>query len=229
VTATLTRAGAMTVRGVDPLTEPDVAVIVVVPKTIVEANPLLLIVADDVLDVHTAVLVRSCWLPSVNVPVAVNCTDIPSGTDGLAGVTAIEFSTAAVTVSRADPLTEPKVAVIVVDPTDALEARPVLLMGATDPLEVVQVAVLVRSEVVPSECVPVAVNCWVVPRGIEGLAGATAIETSCADDRTVRLAVALIVPTVAVMVEVPPPTPVANPWLPEASLIVATPAAEDVQ
>lgn len=196
---------------VDPLTEPDVAVTVVVPKAIVEASPLLLIVADDVLDAHTAVLVRSCCEPSVNVPVAVNCADIPSGTDELAGVTAIEFNTAEVTVSTVDPLTAPNVAVIVVDPTAALEARPVLLMGATVPLEVVQVAVPVRSEVVPSEYVPVAVNCWFVPRGMEGLAGATAIETSCADDRTVRLAVPLIVPTVAVMVVVPAPAGVATP------------------
>jgi len=229
VTATLTRAGAVTVSVVDPLTEPEVAVIVVVPNAIVDASPPLPIVADDVLDVHTTVLVRFCCVPSVNVPVAVNCADIPSGTDELAGVPEIEFSTAEVTVSRIEPLTEPKVAVIVVDPTDALEARPVLLIGATVPLEVVQVAVLVRSEVEPSEYVPVAVNCWVVPKGMEGLVGATVIETSCADARTVRLAVPLIVPTAAVMVVVPAPAPVATPWLPEASLIVATLAAEDVQ
>jgi hypothetical protein len=229
VTATLTRAGAVTVRVVDPLTEPEVAVIVVAPRAIVDASPLPLIVADEVLDIHPAVLVRFCCEPSVKVPVAVNCVDIPSGTDELAGVTAIETSDGAVTVSTVDPLMEPKVAVMVADPTAALEASPELLTGATVPLEVVQVAVLVRFEVEPSEYVPVAVNCWVVPKGIEGSVGATAIETSCAADETVRLAVPLIVPSVAVMVVVPAPAPVATPWLPEASLTVATLAAEDVQ
>ena len=34
--------------------------------------------------------------------------------------------------------------------------------------------------VLPSLNVPVAVNCWVVPKGIAGLAGVTVIETNAA-------------------------------------------------
>ncbi len=47
---------------------------------------------------------------------AVNCWVNPFATDGLAGVTAMEDNTGAVTVSVVAPLTEPDVAVIVLEP-----------------------------------------------------------------------------------------------------------------
>lgn len=72
-------------------------------------------------------------------------------------------------------------------------------------------------------------NCWVAPKGIEGVTGARVIDTNIAVDVTVRLAVPLIVPTFAVIVLNPIPTPLAKPWLPAASLMVATPSAEEVQ
>ncbi len=56
------------------------------------------------------------------------------------------------------------------------------------------------------------------------------METKVADGTILRVAVPLIVPTVAVMVVEPSPLPVvAKPWLPAASLMVATPLAEEVQ
>lgn len=60
--------------------------------------------------------VRSCVRPSEYVPVAVNGSEIPSGITGSSGVTSIETSVAAVTVSRVDPEIAPSVAVIVVEP-----------------------------------------------------------------------------------------------------------------
>lgn len=64
------------------------------------------------------------------------------------------------------------------------------------------VAVAVRSWVVLSEYVPVAVNCCVVPFALAGLVGVTLIETSVADV-TVKPVVPLTAPDVAVMVTDP--------------------------
>ena len=63
-------------------------------------------------------------LPSVNVPVAVNCCFVPSAIDGLGGVTAMDASAAAVTVNVVVPVTEPEVAVIIVEPVLTLVAKP---------------------------------------------------------------------------------------------------------
>jgi hypothetical protein len=80
-------------------------------------SPPLLTVATDVADeLHVTVLVRVCCVPLLYVPVAVNCLLLPAATDADAGVTAIDVSTAAVTVSVAEPLIVPDVAVIVADP-----------------------------------------------------------------------------------------------------------------
>ncbi len=76
-----------------------------------------MIVATPVLEeFHVTVLVRFCVLLSVYVPVAVNCWVLPLGTDGLAGVTAIETNAGAVTVSVVEPFIDPDVAVIVLVP-----------------------------------------------------------------------------------------------------------------
>ncbi len=63
-------------------------------------------------------------VPSLKVPVAVNCCVVPRAIAGLAGVTAIDTRAAAVTVSVVEPETEPEVAVMVVDPAATLVARP---------------------------------------------------------------------------------------------------------
>src|SRR5208282_6636110 len=55
-------------------------------------------------ELHIAVLVRFCVLPSLYVPVAVNCCVVPAAIEGFAGVTAIETSVGAVTVSVVEPL-----------------------------------------------------------------------------------------------------------------------------
>ena len=59
---------------------------------------------------HVAVLVRFWVVPSLNVPVAVNCSVFPMAIEGCVGVTAMDASVAGATVSVALPETEPEVA-----------------------------------------------------------------------------------------------------------------------
>ena len=83
---------------------------------------------------------------------------------------------------------------------------------------------MVISWVVPSAYVPVAVNCWVAPPGMFGLAGVTAREDSV-EEVTVRVVFPETVPTLAVMVAVPAARAVARPLL----LTVATVVSEELQ
>ena len=83
---------------------------VLVPVPAPLAKPLLLMVATDVLEeVQPTERVRTCVLPSLKVPVAVNCCVVPLAIDGFAGVTTIDDSTA-VTVNVVEPMTGPKAA-----------------------------------------------------------------------------------------------------------------------
>ena len=80
---------------------------------------------------------------------AVNCSVVPSGIVGIAGVTAIETNTAGLMVRVVEPLIAPKVAVTVVAPKATLLATPRLVTVAMPLLAVVQVAVISTS-VLPS-------------------------------------------------------------------------------
>ena len=96
---------------------PCVAEIVVIPCFRSEARPAELIAAMAGLDeAQVAELVRFGVEPSVNFPVATNCSEVPRATDGLAGVTVIETSVAGVTLTEAVPLTVPFAAVMVTGP-----------------------------------------------------------------------------------------------------------------
>jgi hypothetical protein len=76
------------------------------------AKPVLLIVPTEVLEeVQLTEFVRFWVLPSLYLPVAVNCCVLPLAIDGFVGVTAIDDSTvAAVTFNVVEPVTEPEVA-----------------------------------------------------------------------------------------------------------------------
>ena len=89
-------------------------------------------------------------LPSLKVPVAANCCVTPSGSVGIAGVTAIETSVAAVTVTVVEPLIDPEVAVTVALPIVTLLATPRLFTVATLEFALAHAAVAVRSRVLPS-------------------------------------------------------------------------------
>ena len=129
---------------------------------------------------------------------------------GFAGVTAIDWRVVAVTVSTVDPLMEPSVAEMVEVPVPTAVARPAVVIVATDVVAEAQLTWPVRSCVVLSLYVPVAVNCWVSPLAMLGLAGVTVIDWSAAVV-TVSTVEPLMEPSVAEIVEVPVPTAVASP------------------
>ena len=118
----------------------------------------------------------------------------------------------------------PEAALMVAEPVATAVAKPLPLTVATDGLEEVQKTCLVISWLVPSEYMPDAVNCWVAPTGMLGLAGVTNIEDRVADV-AVRVVLPRIVPEVAVMVAVPATAAVAKPLL----LTVATDVLDEVQ
>jgi hypothetical protein len=149
---------------------------------------------------------------------------VPKANEGLAGVTARETRTAAPTLSVAQAVTEPEVAVIVAPPTPVPVANPVLAMVAKAVEDELHVTELVRVCVLPSLYVPVAANCWLVPSAIVALEGVSQSEVSTAGV-TVNVAEPPIVPKVAVIVALPCATLVASPPL----LNVAIDVAEEVQ
>ncbi len=170
-------------------------------------------VTDDVI---------SCVVKSEYVPVARNCCSVSSTRSALSGVTSMDTNIAAVTVIVAVPdLPVPiSVAVIVVMPT-ADEV-------ATETSEDVHVTDDVRSCVVRSEYVPVAVNGCFVPRAILRLTGVTATDTNFAAV-TVSFAVPVfpVAGSEAVIAVMPAAEEAANPLETAALLTVATISSED--
>jgi hypothetical protein len=166
----------VTVAFVEPAIEPDVAVILAEPTAALVAMPDALMVAMPAEEeLHVTEDVMSCVVPSLIVPVAVNCCLTPSGIDGLAGATAMETTTAAVIVRSVEPAIEPEAAVILAEPIAALVAMPDALMVAKLAEDELHVTDDVRSCLVPSLIEPVAVNCCLAPSPIEGFAGETLI------------------------------------------------------
>ncbi len=84
------------------------------------------------------------------VPLAVNCSVVLNAMDGAAGVTEIEVRCAATTVNVVVSVSEPTVAVIVVDPAPIVAAIPELSMVATAVDEEFQLTPLTRSALEPS-------------------------------------------------------------------------------
>jgi hypothetical protein len=101
---------------------------------------------------------------------------VPRGIDGIAGVTAIETTWACVTFIAVDPVIEPEIAKMLALPAATPVASPDVAIVATAGVSEFQVTEAVRFCVLPSEYVPVAVNCCVVPLAMDGLAGVTAID-----------------------------------------------------
>ncbi len=121
------------------------------------------------------------------------------------------------------PTILPEVAEIVLVPAATPVARPAAVMVATPVLEEAHVTCPVMFFVLPSEYVPVALNCCVAPVKIVGSAGVTAIDVSVAVC-TVRTVLPVIPLKVAEIVLVPAATPVARP----AAVMVETPVFEEV-
>lgn len=224
-----TRVALVTVNLVEPDTPANVAMIVLSPTASEVANPLesfalLTAATPELAELHVTEVVRSCGGPAENIPVAVNCVVVPSAMLGLVGVTSIETSVALVTVNWVEPETLATVAVIVLLPAEMDVANPALLIVATPVLVELHVAKFVRSCGVPSENIPVAVNCVVVPCAMLELVGVTSMDTSVALV-TVNPVVPEILPSTALILLLPTVTEVANPEL----LMVATPVLTELQ
>lgn len=145
--------------------------------------------------------VRFCVLPSLKVPVAVNCWVAPWTSTGLAGVMASEVRVAWVTVSPVEPVTELKLALMVVEPLPTDVAK-LFCMVATEVLALAQVANPAMFCVEPSLKVPTAKKVLVVPGAMETLAGTTAMDCSVAEE-TVSVVEAEKELSTAVMVVLP--------------------------
>lgn len=132
-------------------------------------------------ELHVAEPVTVCVLPSLKVPIAVNCSVEPMFNEPDGALTAIDCSVAEVTVSTnvfdTTPLCD--ALMLVVPPVSAV-AKPVAVIVATAVFEELQATELVRFCVLPSVNVPVAVNWSVVPAASEELAPLTVIVCSVA-------------------------------------------------
>jgi hypothetical protein len=224
---------AVTVTVAEPWMPLRVAVMEVLPIAKPVTSPLVpetLLTCATVLspDVQLTCVVRFAVLPSLKVPVAVSCTVVPFAIEEVVGVTAIEDTVAAVTLTVVDPEIEPCVAVTSVLPIFTPVAKPLGLTVATVVTVATQPTELVRSFVLPSEKVPVAFSCDVVPLGIEGRAGVTLIETNVAAV-TLTVAEPLIAPSVATIEVLPKASPVTSPWLLETLLTCAMLLSAEVQ
>jgi hypothetical protein len=132
VTAIDEREGPVTVSVVEAVTEPETAWIVDEPAAMAVARPSEEIVATDgVSDDQVTELVRFWVLPSLKVPLAVNCCVVFLASVGLAGVTTIDFRVAAATVKVIEPTTLPEVAVMTLVPADFAVTSPAPLTVAT--------------------------------------------------------------------------------------------------
>jgi hypothetical protein len=149
VTAMETSTACPTFSVAVPLTKPDVAVMTAVPtpSPLATPPPAMLATVED--EVQVTELVRSCALPSLYVPVAVNCWLVPLAIDALPGLTDIDTNTGDVTAKLVEPVIVPEVAVIIVLPGLTLVASPPLLTVAIVVADEVHVTMLVRVCVVP--------------------------------------------------------------------------------
>ena len=180
------------------LTVPSAAVIITLPGLNPFASPLSLpIFATCVLDeLHEDCAVRLRVLPSLNVPIASNCSLVVSAIVVFPGRIASDARSAAFTSATVVPLIPSQAAIMVVLPRFSPVASPLAVIDATPLFDELHATVPVMSCVLPSEKVPVAVNCCNVPSGIDGFAGVTVIEVNVAFV-TVSIALAEMDPELA--------------------------------
>ena len=152
-------------------------------------------------ELHVMRVVRFCVLPSLKVPVALNCCWAPITITGLRGVRLMPVSVACVTFRVVEPVTELKVALMLALPLPtAVATSP--CMVATEVFEDAQEAKPLMNWVDPSLNMPTAKKVLVVPGATETFAGVMAMEVSVAEV-TVRVVDAVKEPSTAVMVVVP--------------------------
>lgn len=209
------------------------AATVVVPIVAAVASPdepeaLLMVATAGFDELHTAAAVRFWVVPSVKVPVAVNCVVKPWGALGLTGVTPIDTRVAGVIVTLWVPDTLPSVALSTAVPGVTAVTSPVALTEPTCGESDVHTTEFVMSCVVPSEYTPVAVSCPLTPLAMLEPTPLISMDTSVAavtatgvdPDTPLRL---------AVIEPVPRPFAVTRPWVPAVLLTKATVDAAELQ
>jgi hypothetical protein len=162
-----------------PLILPELAVIVVTPEAIpVASPPVLMLAISGAEELHITESVTFLLLPSLNVPMAVNCSVVPTTSEGSGGPTTIDTRVGTTFTERVvAPFTPPEVAVMVVVPGAMPVARPAALIAATSIAEEVQLTPG-RLRVLPSPNIPIAVSWMVAPTAIGGFAGVTAMDVN---------------------------------------------------
>ncbi len=106
-----------------------------------------------------------------------NCNVAPATTTGFVGATDMATKVGgALTVNRVVPVTPLNVAEIVVVPAASPVARPPALTVAAEVLDEAHATWLLKFCALPSEYVPVALNCCPAPANMVWLAGVTLIE-----------------------------------------------------
>ena len=115
------------------------------------ARPPVTFTAAALEELHVAELVRFCVLPSLKVPVAVNCSEVPLAIDAFGPLTVIDCSVAVVTArAKMFDVIPPWVAVMLLEPTATPVNKPPAAMVAAAGLEDVHVTEPVRFCVLPS-------------------------------------------------------------------------------
>lgn len=146
---------------------------------------------------------------------------------GLTGSMVKDSRSLALTVAVKPGLTtESKLAVTVTVPRFLPVAKPLTVRDRIFVFDEVQVTTSLISCIVPSENVPVAVNCSTVARGMDALAAVTSTELRVALV-TVNVAVEEMLPEAAVIVELPCASPMVRPDAP-FTLTPATDAFDEV-
>src|ERR1017187_166833 len=87
VTFKATITAGVTLRLAVPVKDPEVALIVVIPTAVATAVPVEFTEATAMDELHVAVCVRSCVVPSEKAPLAVNCSVSPRGKETWLGLT----------------------------------------------------------------------------------------------------------------------------------------------
>jgi subtilisin family serine protease len=136
---------------------------------------------------------------------------LPAPIVNVAGETEMDASTAGLTVSCAEPDTEPDVAAIVATPVEAVVANPVGPTATEATFDEDQVAEVETSCVDPSVYLPRAENCCVNPAATAEVPGETEIDTrtagltvSCAEPDTALIVAEIEAIPVEVVVASPP-------------------------
>ena len=201
--------GTTTVTSAVPLFPSLVAVIVAAPAATPITSPLVVTVATDPLLVAHDTTRPDRALPPASFGVAVSWIVCPVSSAADPGLTVTDATGTVVTVIAAVPACPSLVAVMVAEPAVTPLTRPVLVTVAT--LVLLDVHVTARPDsALPLASLGVAVSCTVWPCGTLADAGLTLTDVTGTAVTTI-VAVPACPSLVAVIVAVPPPTPVTRP------------------